>query len=931
MLTEAEHAIPITLRRCVPPGGPTGGGYEVVIEGQGFEPGLTVKVGHRPATVVRVEPESLTVTVGPSMPGTVAVVLTRPDGSVATLPEGFEYHAPRLDAVAPTSASAGAEQVVLITGDYFAPGCRVYFDGAQSSHEVWDSPTDVRAMLPIDLVGKVDVRIQNPDGVYGDLPQGFEFHPPTITKLSATRGPTAGGTRLTITGTHFNGKTWVEFGGVNVTDIERLSTTQLRVRIPPGPEGPVSVAVGNSNVAFDELPDAYTYHAPRIDALMPKHGIVAGGTTVRIEGEYFERAKYPKVEFGTVPAKRMFMHRKLLYVRAPPGVGPGTVDVKVTGSDGQSAVLPGCFTYGEKATMGTDEVDFLMDGEQYFGELRTQMMAVAAAQPGPHTYVRLAYWMINASVYLGDRTHYGNAQETLVEHVARVIMAGHDVDIIVWYPNFKDRFKEGHHAQEHARLADALMVKDAIAATAAAAKPPPDPLPGRVRVYLERYEGVTGSSNHEKIAIFSVGGQRTAIVGGFNLANYYWDCCDHRRHMNDPQKKNGWHDTAVRVVGPGTDAIEAEWMRRWNRAVAMQAATIPTARLTRQVRTRYVGAGSRSTLRAAAVRIEPNDTPQTVTTPTTTTAIRLTRSTTLFRHRDLRDEILARISAAKHYIYMENNQFTDPEIVRALYQAWQANPALRIRILTNIGTPGGFGLMTRRSWLQLILRMPPPICQRVFYMSKSNPNEQRDVDRVGASVWNVIDSYDGSTGATLQPHQRWLLGDGLEITKENGRGTKTVPFTRITAVEGTFHFYTPVRFGAPPHVGLDQPTIHSKLAIFDDEYLVCGTSNWTYRSMQYDGEIATFNHCPVSGAPSLVTEARDRLLAHYDEVSPIWMSREGDNFVEVAHHNLEGIGGAWTVPHGRFILVPLFHPRGNNLGTVREVPGLTEMPSYQWI
>jgi phosphatidylserine/phosphatidylglycerophosphate/cardiolipin synthase-like enzyme len=35
------------------------------------------------------------------------------------------------------------------------------------------------------------------------------------------------------------------------------------------------------------------------------------------------------------------------------------------------------------------------------------------------------------------------------------------------------------------------------------------------------------------------------------------------------------------------------------------------------------------------------------------------------------------------------------------------------------------------------------------------------------------------------------------------------------------------------------PYPHSKLALFDDRYALVGSSNWTYRSMEYDGEITT--------------------------------------------------------------------------------------------
>ena len=920
--------MPVRIDHCNPAVGPSAGGIDVTIAGDGFVAGATVHFGAQAAVVTNVAADALTVTLPVVAPGAVAVRVDLLDGSTFTLANAFTFHAPTITAIAPNQCACGEDTVVTITGTHFVAGLAVTFGGTAAAALAVDGPTQVRAQVPDNVVGAVAVRVTNPAGEHAEQAGGFTFHAPTITGIAPVEGTSAGGTLVTITGTNFVDGLAVEVGGNPVADLARDSDTQIRVLTPAGALGARTVRVTNPGGVHVDQVGAFTFRAPTVAAVAPAFGPVGGGTAVRITGTFID--EQTTVRFGANASPKVWVQDETTaYAAVPAGAGAGAVDVRVTNSDGRHAQLNAAFTYGAIANMGDNEVTFLMDGEQYFGELRTQLQAMVAAAPNAQTYVRLAFWMIVDDVYVGDRTHYGIAANTLVNQIGDVIMAGHDVDVIVWYPNMKDRFKEGGHAEHHDALADALAAKDLIAAAAAAVVPAPVPLPGRVRVYLERYDGVTGSSNHQKIAIFSFAGQRTALVGGFNLANYYWDAADHKRYMNDPTKIGGWHDTAVRVIGPATDDIEAEWMRRWNRAVAMQASLFTFNNLKNQLRSRYTGVGSRSTIRAAAVAITANNTVQNAPNPTTTTTIRLTRSTSSTRYRDLRDELLTRIGAAQHYVYMENNQFTDPEIVRALYQRWAAHNALRIRVVTNIGGGGGFGFMTRRSWLQLILRMPHPICQRVYYMSKSHDGVERHVDRAGAGTWNVVDSYDGSTGATLKPHQRWLLNDGLEIDKATGAGTKTVPFTRITRVVGSFHFYTPLALVAGG-TDFEQPTVHSKLAIFDDEYLVVGTSNWTYRSMQYDGEIATFNRCPPAGTPTLVTEARDRLLAHYDEISPLWLNVTGDNLEAVAQANGERLRSN-AIPDNNFVLLPLCDPQVEDLGNVREAPGVTSMPSYQWI
>lgn len=220
---------------------------------------------------------------------------------------------------------------------------------------------------------------------------------------------------------------------------------------------------------------------------------------------------------------------------------------------------------------------FVMDGEEFFGEVRKQLEAVAAegVVDRTKTYVRLAFWAIADDLNVGDETR---GRIALIEALKKVLLAGHNVDIIGWYPNLKARQFGGDdgkfNAEKHDKLAVALERIDMVARMNRR---------GRVRFYMERYEGLTGSSQHQKIAIFSRQGQRTVMVGGFNMANYYYDTVKHDGSAGE----GDWHDSAVFLQGPVTDAIEAEWVRRWNRAVEMEAKIFTLNDLKNQVRARY--------------------------------------------------------------------------------------------------------------------------------------------------------------------------------------------------------------------------------------------------------------------------------------------------------------------------------------------------------
>lgn len=84
---------------------------------------------------------------------------------------------------------------------------------------------------------------------------------PTIASLAPSNGSTAGGTSVTITGTHLAGATAATFGGVPATDLVVNSATSITVTTPAHAAGPVDVAVTTAG-GSDTLAGAFTYEAP---------------------------------------------------------------------------------------------------------------------------------------------------------------------------------------------------------------------------------------------------------------------------------------------------------------------------------------------------------------------------------------------------------------------------------------------------------------------------------------------------------------------------------------------------------------------------------------------------------------------------------------------------------------------------------------------
>jgi|GEM_PF-3023375 len=85
---------------------------------------------------------------------------------------------------------------------------------------------------------------------------------PTVTEISPTSGPTAGGTSVTITGTNFTGATAVSFGATNAASFTVDSATQITAVSPARAAGTVDITVttagGTSATGAD---DQFTYTA----------------------------------------------------------------------------------------------------------------------------------------------------------------------------------------------------------------------------------------------------------------------------------------------------------------------------------------------------------------------------------------------------------------------------------------------------------------------------------------------------------------------------------------------------------------------------------------------------------------------------------------------------------------------------------------------
>jgi hypothetical protein len=275
---------------------------------------------------------------------TLTVTITDNTGNVGTgtMPIYVLSAVPTVTSLSPTVGPTGGGTLVTVTGTNFNTATAVYFGGVAATSFTITSNTGLIATTPAQAAGTIDVTVENPAGTSA-LGSGDRFTyvaapAPSVTSISPTSGPTAGGTAVVITGTNFAGAGQVDFGTLPAASFVVDSGTQITAVSPAQAAGTVDVTVTTpSGTSSTGSADRYTYTAsspPTVTGLSPTSGSTSGGTVVTITGTHFTGAS--AVAFGTIAVSGFTVLSDGIIVATTPAQAAGTVDVTVTTPSGTS-------------------------------------------------------------------------------------------------------------------------------------------------------------------------------------------------------------------------------------------------------------------------------------------------------------------------------------------------------------------------------------------------------------------------------------------------------------------------------------------------------------------------------------------------------------------------------------------------------------------
>ncbi len=343
-----------TVTSVSPTAGALAGATSITITGTGFVSGATVIVGGNACTTVSVVSVSaITCTTAAHLAGAVDVVVTNTDTQAATGSAIYTYAAaPTVTSVSPNGGLPAGGTNITITGTDFTSGATVSVGGVSCSSLTFVSATSLTCTTGAHATpGSVNIVVTNADGQIGTAANAFTYRDaPTVTSISTSAGPLAGGTNISITGTGFVTGATVSVVGIACTSVSVNSASNITcTTAAKGVAGSGNVVVTNPDTQFGTGANLFTYqNPPSITSitLSPATLLIGGGNLISITGSNILSGSTATI--GGAACENPVVTSGVLTCNVPPKPA-GSYNLVVTNQYGQTG------TYGTSLSYSTGE------------------------------------------------------------------------------------------------------------------------------------------------------------------------------------------------------------------------------------------------------------------------------------------------------------------------------------------------------------------------------------------------------------------------------------------------------------------------------------------------------------------------------------------------------------------------------------------------
>ncbi len=327
-----------TVTSLTPSSGSTTGGTSVTVTGTHLLGATHVKFGTTTAASFTVtNATTIKAVTKAHAAGKVKVFVTTSGGTANKTGFTFITPAPAITSLTPTSGSTTGGTTVTISGTHLLGASTVKFGTTTAASYTVTNATTIKAKTKAHAAGKVKVFVTTPGGTTTRTGFTFVVPAPTLTKLTPASGAAAGGTAVTITGTHLLSASKVTFGTTTAASYTVTNATTIKAVTKAHAAGKVKVFVTTpggtaTTTGFTFVP------APTISSLTPSKGPASGGTSVTITGTHFTGAS--KVTFGTTTAASYTVTSATMIKAKTKAHAPGTVQISVTTVGGTATSVP---------------------------------------------------------------------------------------------------------------------------------------------------------------------------------------------------------------------------------------------------------------------------------------------------------------------------------------------------------------------------------------------------------------------------------------------------------------------------------------------------------------------------------------------------------------------------------------------------------------
>ena len=248
--------------------------------------------------------------------------------AVTTLPS------PVVSSIWPATGRTNGGNHPKIIGSGFTGTTSITIGGVEVPEFTVVSDTELNVTTPPGPLGTAEVVLTTPGGTT-TVPGGFTYtEAPTVTALSPTTGPTAGGTTVQVTGTDLIGTYKVFLGNTPVTDFTVVDDTHLTLTTPPRPAGVTNLRVWTPSAPSPAAPgNRFEYKAPPAPAITditPDRGTMAGGKVITVTGTGFTGTTAVKLAKTGPSATFTVESDTTLQVTTPASNNAGPTYVRIT-------------------------------------------------------------------------------------------------------------------------------------------------------------------------------------------------------------------------------------------------------------------------------------------------------------------------------------------------------------------------------------------------------------------------------------------------------------------------------------------------------------------------------------------------------------------------------------------------------------------------